>query len=544
TSSLNQEQPLSLSGMSGLMADARGLLEQERKEVQKRCKELQDCLLEAEQDVTALKSELETVKSRYSSAEDVTVRIQRSWAHLVAMATCRWCIPTMNLNGWSLRIRTVLAGSALASIKFDSEADEIAASTYRKAQTTWKWGKVAAFLVHRQVIEAHRDAVIASDQFRRALMSWARLVTVISRSQAERESWVIQAWARLASMLELVDVRGHQCSHKSDDALRHWPRIADLLLARVVADGWRLGSTRVCQRHSVLRRWGRLASCLCALCQSRQTLADHQEAYSHLRLSQASISWARLVRKLHDGQCQREHFVLQSWARLVFWLFRSQRCKKDVDGRHWPRMTELLLARHVGTGWRSGVARACKLQTVLGHWGRLAHQVHAQIVHQEAQDAMRAKMQDEADGELQAHKDEVEPEGDKAQEDPQISKSFSIILNWIRLTMALLAGSNDLLRDVGTLFRRRQQLQSAMVQRRQQLQSKQVQAMQDALQRQTSQALVAHQMLFDETQRTLAHCKRFQNHLIPLGLEEQCQKALLTCQQLLGLSEPENYSGS
>lgn len=44
--------------------------------------------------------------------------------------------------------------------------------------------------------------------------------------------------------------RGHQCSHKSDDALRHWPRIADLLLARVVADGWRLGSTRVCQRHS------------------------------------------------------------------------------------------------------------------------------------------------------------------------------------------------------------------------------------------------------------------------------------------------------
>eukprot|EP00913_Durusdinium_trenchii_P026568 g24924.t1 len=70
-------------------------------------------------------------------------------------------------------------------------------------------------------------------------------------------------------------------------------------------------------------------------------------------------------------------------------------------------MTELLLARHVGTGWRSGVARACKLQTVLGHWGRLAHQVHAQIVHQEAQDAMRAKMQDEADGELQAHKDEA-----------------------------------------------------------------------------------------------------------------------------------------
>lgn len=54
------------------------------------------------------------------------VELKRS-PSLVAMATCRWCIPTMNLNGWSLRIRTVLAGSALASIKFDSEADEIAA---------------------------------------------------------------------------------------------------------------------------------------------------------------------------------------------------------------------------------------------------------------------------------------------------------------------------------------------------------------------------------------------------------------------------------
>ena len=44
---------------------------------------------------------------------------------LVAAATYRWWMPAMN---WSLRIQTVLAGSALASIKFDSEADEIAAS--------------------------------------------------------------------------------------------------------------------------------------------------------------------------------------------------------------------------------------------------------------------------------------------------------------------------------------------------------------------------------------------------------------------------------
>ena len=42
---------------------------------------------------------------------------------LAAAATHQWCSPATN---WSLRIRTVLAGSALASIKFDSEADEIA----------------------------------------------------------------------------------------------------------------------------------------------------------------------------------------------------------------------------------------------------------------------------------------------------------------------------------------------------------------------------------------------------------------------------------
>ena len=43
---------------------------------------------------------------------------------LVAAATYRWWMPA----NWSLRIQTVLAGSALASIKFDSEADEIATS--------------------------------------------------------------------------------------------------------------------------------------------------------------------------------------------------------------------------------------------------------------------------------------------------------------------------------------------------------------------------------------------------------------------------------
>ena len=85
---------------------------------------------------------------------------------------------------WSLRIRTVLAGSALASIKFDTEADEIAtclhlvssqlhreykacfdetkaASTYRKAQNTWRWGRFCVFLVHRQVFVPRRRQFVS-----------------------------------------------------------------------------------------------------------------------------------------------------------------------------------------------------------------------------------------------------------------------------------------------------------------------------------------------------------------------------------------------
>lgn len=41
---------------------------------------------------------------------------------------------------------------------------------------------------------------MAKEVFRRTLMAWARLVSAASRDQAERASWVIQAWARLASM--------------------------------------------------------------------------------------------------------------------------------------------------------------------------------------------------------------------------------------------------------------------------------------------------------------------------------------------------------
>jgi len=69
-------------------------------------------------------------------------------------------------------------------------------------------------------------------------------------------------------------------------------------------------------------------------------------------------------------------------------------------------------------------------------------------------------------------------------------------------------------------------------------------ALHEALRKQTAQTIAAHQMLFQESKRTLAHCKsikRFQNELLPVGLEEQCQQALVKCQQMmnheLGLDE-------
>ena len=90
-----------------------------------------------------------------------------------------------------------------------------AASTHRKALVGWSWGRLATHLQHRHVVApwfhlpkswfgpwqaGHRALLVAKEVFRRTLMAWARLVSAASRDQAERASWVIQAWARLASM--------------------------------------------------------------------------------------------------------------------------------------------------------------------------------------------------------------------------------------------------------------------------------------------------------------------------------------------------------
>ena len=64
------------------------------------------------------------IRVRFFFLRDFLRMLSDCYLSLVAAATYRWWMPA----NWSLRIQTVLAGSALASIKFDSEADEIATS--------------------------------------------------------------------------------------------------------------------------------------------------------------------------------------------------------------------------------------------------------------------------------------------------------------------------------------------------------------------------------------------------------------------------------
>jgi len=90
--------------------------------------------------------------------------------------------------------------------------------------------------------------------------------------------------------------------------------------------------------------------------------------------------------------------------------------------------------------------------------------------------------------------------------------------------------SKNLMHDIGLAVRRRQEkIQAKQIQ--------QIQSLQDALRKQTSQTFAAHQMLFQESKRTLAHCKRFKSELVPVGLEEQCQQALVKCQKVLGFDD-------
>ena len=80
-----------------------------------------------------------------------------------------------------------------------------------------------------------------------------------------------------------------------------------------------------------------------------------------------------------------------------------------------------------------------------------------------------------------------------------------------------------LLRDI-------RQLQSA----RHAHKSRHVGSLSEAVRAHAAHALTAHQMLLQESKRTLSHVRRFRNPaLAPPGLEEQCEQALQKCRYML-----------
>ena len=118
------------------------------------------------------------------------------------------------------------------------------------------------------------------------------------------------------------------------------------------------------------------------------------------------------------------------------------------------------------------------------------------------------------------------------------SKRFQSLFNWMRFVTNLAQKKRDL-GEIGLAVRRRQERKMKKIH----VLEADAAALHEALRKQTAQTIAAHQMLFQESKRTLAHCKsikRFQNELLPVGLEEQCQQALVKCQQMnheLGLDE-------
>eukprot|EP00435_Cladocopium_sp_Y103_P023121 s1344_g5.t1 len=404
-----------------------------------KCKELQDCLMEAEQEVTALKSELEIVKSRPAAPDVVTQRAERSWAYLVAVATYHAQLPTVD---WSLRISTALGGSVLASMKSDSKVDDLV-SGHRKAEITWKWGRTAILLLYWQAIGAQQDATDVTEAFYRASMSWARLVKKMHHAQAEREHKVVQSWARLIFRNEVVN-------HRTEDIAKKWPRMADMLLAL----------SRACVLHGVVRRWRR---------QAHQISAEGKET----QFGQFGSS---------------EPLTPERYANLV----------KPLEG----------LEGH------SEQARdeATALETL-------------PATAQGSSEPRQRRMPPDSAEPADLDRSSVDP-GDRS------SVTCQALLNWMRFAGNVAAEtSKNLMHDIGLAVRRRQEkIQAKQIQ--------QIQSLQDALRKQTSQTFSAHQMLFQESKRTLAHCKRFKTELVPVGLEEQCQQALVKCQNMLGLDDP------
>jgi len=262
------------------------------------------------------------------------------------------------------------------------------------------------------------------------------------------------------------------------------------------------------------------------------------------------MSWARLTKKMQDqkdAQAEREHKVVQSWVRLIF---RSQALGHRTEDivKNWLRMADMLLS----------LSRACVLHGVVRRWRRQANQISKPFPDGELSVSLGvAALRGTSPGSSpalepaepgQAVSEEIVPSADPKDPeqtfesgDPETftSKRFQSLFNWMRFVTNLAPRFVDL-GEIGLAVRRRQERKLKKIQV---LQADSA-ALHEALRKQTAQTIAAHQMLFQESKRTLAHCKsikRFQNELLPVGLEEQCQQALVKCQQMmndeLGLDE-------
>ncbi|OLP82720.1 hypothetical protein AK812_SmicGene36606 [Symbiodinium microadriaticum] len=99
--------------------------------------------------------------------------------------------------------------------------------------------------------------------------------------------------------------------------------------------------------------------------------------------------------------------------------------------------------------------------------------------------------------------------------------------HWRRMCELLLKSGTS---SVLYLLRDSRQLQSARHVRK----SRQVGNLSEAVRAHAAHALSAHQVLFQESKRTLSHVRRFRNrNLAPPGLEEQCEQALQKCEYML-----------
>eukprot|EP00439_Symbiodinium_sp_Y106_P063729 s2127_g9.t3 len=309
------------------LQELRDFLLQEKQKVTKNCKILQDCLAEAEGDAAALRAELESAKGSFRAPG-----AEQNWAHLLAMIVWRQWRPQVD---WLARLRTVVAGAALQSIKFDVEAKEIAASSYRTAQQMWRWGRLAVLLNQRNILEVYKSALLACAGFRRALTGWTRLVAVISKDQAEREKWVVQAWARLVAMLELVDVRNTRSGQKEEAILQNWPRMAELAMRARKSQSRSGARSLATKKVQVRARWVRFAHRLNALpLQEQASMASDVKVLLKDREARASLALASMQEGMKQAEDKSKTWqILGTWARFAQLLLKAKQisAEKQVE---------------------------------------------------------------------------------------------------------------------------------------------------------------------------------------------------------------------